>query len=342
LKAKTSPNESEDTTRARERLLCYYVQHLIQQQWPVLNGNEDRVKDYIRFPKPNGYQSLHYTASLTYHTGQEFPFEVQVRSEEMHRIAEYGVAAHWDYKLATKAVATTTTAGGDQAEDATPTLDLETLPVPVIDADVEKVETTTTTEPEYTSSAEKGQTDNVDKPAELVQDEVVSSRFTPGSLVVNERLLSTLSYKHGSAVETKESNKEGSPTASGKTSKQLDYIDALVTARQSLVRDRVYVFVAGAASLTMEQGQLVILDSGSSIRDALDHHMKESSPELVSRHLNDNDDDCDNGDNDKSVQPEKEPTATATCRMEPRVWKNGQLAGMEETIRNGDVLLLEL
>ena len=98
LKAKKeSPDEPDETTRAREKLLCYYVQHLIRKQWP---GDEDRVKDYIQYPKPNGYQSLHYTAWLPYHTGERFPFEVQVRSEEMHRIAEYGVAAHWDYKLA--------------------------------------------------------------------------------------------------------------------------------------------------------------------------------------------------------------------------------------------------
>jgi ppGpp synthetase/RelA/SpoT-type nucleotidyltranferase len=100
LKArKWKPEESDETTRARERILCYYVQHLIRSKWPALEA--DRFKDYIQFPKSNGYQSLHYTSSMTLR-GTEFPFEVQVRSDEMHRLAEFGVAAHWDYKLGNK------------------------------------------------------------------------------------------------------------------------------------------------------------------------------------------------------------------------------------------------
>lgn len=100
LKArKWKPEESDETTRARERILCYYVQHLIRSKWPALEA--DRFKDYIQFPKSNGYQSLHYTSSIT-ERGMEFPFEVQVRSDEMHRLAEFGVAAHWDYKLGNK------------------------------------------------------------------------------------------------------------------------------------------------------------------------------------------------------------------------------------------------
>jgi ppGpp synthetase/RelA/SpoT-type nucleotidyltranferase len=100
LKArKWKPEESDETTRARERILCYYVQHLIRSKWPALEA--DRYKDYIQFPKSNGYQSLHYTSSMTLR-GMEFPFEVQVRSDEMHRLAEFGVAAHWDYKLGNK------------------------------------------------------------------------------------------------------------------------------------------------------------------------------------------------------------------------------------------------
>jgi ppGpp synthetase/RelA/SpoT-type nucleotidyltranferase len=105
LKArKWKPEESDETTRARERILCYYVQHLIRSKWPALEA--DRFKDYIQFPKSNGYQSLHYTSSITLR-GMDFPFEVQVRSDEMHRLAEFGVAAHWDYKLGSKSDPTT-------------------------------------------------------------------------------------------------------------------------------------------------------------------------------------------------------------------------------------------
>ena len=92
-------NETRDAQRSRERMLCYYVHHLIRSKWPV--KDESRVKDYIANPKANGYQSLHFSSSII-RNNQEFPFEVQVRSEEMHRVAEYGVAAHWDYKLQKK------------------------------------------------------------------------------------------------------------------------------------------------------------------------------------------------------------------------------------------------
>lgn len=96
LKArKLHGDESDETTRARERMLCYYVQDLVRSHWP--ETDESRVKDYIRYPKANGYQSLHHTSKIT-RNEQEFFFEVQIRSEEMHRLAEFGVAAHWTYK----------------------------------------------------------------------------------------------------------------------------------------------------------------------------------------------------------------------------------------------------
>ena len=67
------------------------------------------IKDYISSPKPNGYQSLHHTANL-FRNGVDWLFEVQVRSEEMHRLAEFGVAAHWDYKIQGPLVPVTTVA----------------------------------------------------------------------------------------------------------------------------------------------------------------------------------------------------------------------------------------
>jgi len=92
---KLSTDEDDEVTRARERALSYYVQQLcIKQFHPLKDG---RFKDYIERPKPNGYQSLHYTAETEW-GGEQWPFEIQVRSAEMHQVADYGLAAHWDYK----------------------------------------------------------------------------------------------------------------------------------------------------------------------------------------------------------------------------------------------------
>jgi len=93
---KLTPDEDDEVTEARDRALCYYVQELCRDRWPAVD--EARLKDYIKSPKPNGYQSLHYSSQTRWH-GENWPFELQVRSADMHRVAEYGIAAHFDYKI---------------------------------------------------------------------------------------------------------------------------------------------------------------------------------------------------------------------------------------------------
>jgi len=77
---------------------CYRVLGIVHNLWRPLIG---RIKDYIAVPKPNGYQGIHTTVF----TGDGSIIEVQIRTEEMHREAEYGIASHLGYKEGNKGMA---------------------------------------------------------------------------------------------------------------------------------------------------------------------------------------------------------------------------------------------
>lgn len=86
------PEESLEEWKMRGVWLCYHVLGLVQRL-PDCEQVPTQVKDYISFPKPNGYQSLHTCIMC-----DQQIVEVQIRTNWMHAVAEYGMAAHWLYK----------------------------------------------------------------------------------------------------------------------------------------------------------------------------------------------------------------------------------------------------
>lgn len=89
LRVVVQPKRADE---ASEEAACYAVANVIKQYFETF---ESRAKDYIADPKRNGYRSLHLTVVPR---GGSTPLEIQVRTDKMHHVAEYGAAAHWTYK----------------------------------------------------------------------------------------------------------------------------------------------------------------------------------------------------------------------------------------------------
>jgi len=96
---KLTESEIDEVTQGRDRLLCYCVHQICSKHFKPLEGSS--FKNYIANPKSNGYQSLHYTTCTEYEN-EKYPLEIQIRSQEMHQVADFGLAAHWYYKYKTK------------------------------------------------------------------------------------------------------------------------------------------------------------------------------------------------------------------------------------------------
>ena len=90
----SEPEDTPEIKAERAKAICSYALQLVHKIRPHYVG---RVKDYISKPKANGYQSLHTTLQMRLR-GRKYPFEVQIRTNEMHQVAENGLAAHCLYK----------------------------------------------------------------------------------------------------------------------------------------------------------------------------------------------------------------------------------------------------
>lgn len=238
---KNDEDEPDEMIRARERALCYYAQELCLQRWAP-SSEDARFKDYIRSPKANGYQSLHYTANTNWQ-GQVWSMEIQVRSGEMHNVAEFGVASHWDYKVRGKETASTNMS--TSAEGHSSVTMHEHLGRVVIqqtsDAYLRSLQ-------EYHWRTHGG------------------SSYEQGPEPAN-----TIDPEHtAEQTEYFQSNEESHIRAErirARTQRLAPYIEAFTTAQSDLARENVYIFLAQEND--DQEGAVLALPAGAVILDVL-------------------------------------------------------------------------
>lgn len=242
--------ENDEVRRATERALCYYAQHLCTEQWKPVEG-DPRFKDYVERPKRNGYQSLHYTAHTDW-GGDDWKLEIQVRSGEMHNIAEFGLASHWEYKAQQNA---------QQKKDAQPDNIVtikqggKSVTGQSSDAYLRSVQ-----EWHWQQHAGKSQNDAAAKasPAEYAEEGIDLARAAASAAPAGT-----------SASESE----ERAERIRARTKMLEPYIQAWTAAQSNLVRENVFVFLSSSSQ--EEQGKVLALPAGACVLDALREGEKE-------------------------------------------------------------------
>ena len=302
---KESPDEPDDVTAARERAMCYYVQSLCTTHWePDLNKDGGRFKDYIDSPKPNGYQSLHYTAS-TWWGGVDWPLEIQVRTGEMHKIAEYGLAAHFDYKENAKR-------GGYAGESDPPiyrTYAGSRANANFHDSAAASAAPTRLNDESYLQAVQEWHWNQIDGAAYSSSPSYQQRRFEEVQGELNSKIGTGYSPDH---------DEDRAQRVRARAERIAPYIESFTAAQSDLARNHVFVFLASSeqnpANGGGPSGTIVSLPSGSCILDALREGAK---------HFPSVDSNCFQGKAHFGVQ------------------RNGMAASsVTEMLKNGDVITL--
>ena len=224
---KDDPNEHSSITRARERALCYYAQKICTDRWAPLQDNP-RFKDYIECPKHNGYQSLHYTASTEWN-GVDWMMEIQVRSEEMHKVAEFGLASHWDYKARSQSMTTS----ADTQEQISSYRSFRGNSNDSSDGYLRKLQEWHWRQMGGATQQFQEQPDPTYSFSEQAESELRADRIR------------------------------------ARTERLAPYIEALTSAQSDLVREQVFVFLHNGEAAATTEGHVMALPSGAVVLDAL-------------------------------------------------------------------------
>jgi (p)ppGpp synthase/HD superfamily hydrolase len=241
--------ESVAVTRARERALCYYAQQLCMNVWRPYADNP-RFKDYIAKPKENGYQSLHYTATTPFN-GEQWMMEVQIRSGEMHKVAEFGVASHWNYKARSRS-----------------------------SSQMKKLQSFSSSQPSYRPN---GSPIRIEMSPEEHFGKAMADHNTDAYL---RSLQDWHWHQHGSPVDynplflfDEAEHQERADRIRARTQRLAPYIEALASAQSDLQKQSVFVFLSAhhdeernkdnANCSLLGDGMVVALPAGAVVMDAI-------------------------------------------------------------------------